>query len=117
MNLLTRVLFGCVVLTVSAGEMYTSLLNVRQAISVERKLIDDLRTYIDHEFERLQDIRRFYTKVSDLHTGLYKGLAAAMANPLAAFTLINRLHSEWLNVICTEADKVLKDHRHSTAVV
>ncbi|XP_034459884.1 odorant receptor 131-2-like [Hippoglossus hippoglossus] len=41
-----------------AGEMYTSLLNVRQAISVERKLIDDLRTYIDHEFERLQDIRR-----------------------------------------------------------
>ncbi|XP_060929655.1 prolyl 4-hydroxylase subunit alpha-3 [Limanda limanda] len=99
MNLLTRVLLGCAVLTVSAGEMYTSLLNVRQAISVERKLIDDLRTYIDHEFERLQDIRRFYTKVSDLHTGLYKGPAAAMANPLVAFTLIKRLHSEWLNVI------------------
>ncbi|XP_053279321.1 prolyl 4-hydroxylase subunit alpha-3 [Pleuronectes platessa] len=99
MNLLTRVFFGCAVLTVSAGEMYTSLLNVRQAISVERKLIDDLRTYIDHEFERLQDIRRFYAKVSDLHTGLYKGPAAAMGNPLVAFTLIKRLHSEWLNVI------------------
>ncbi|TNN22616.1 hypothetical protein EYF80_067270 [Liparis tanakae] len=42
----------------SLGEMYTSLLNVKQAISVEQKLIDYLRTYIDHEFERLQDIKR-----------------------------------------------------------
>uniref|UniRef100_A0A3P8UCA2 Prolyl 4-hydroxylase subunit alpha-3 n=1 Tax=Amphiprion percula TaxID=161767 RepID=A0A3P8UCA2_AMPPE len=58
--------------------MYTSLLNVKQAISVEQKLIDYLRTYIDHEQERLQDIK---------------------ANPLVAFTLIKRLHSEWLNVV------------------
>ncbi|XP_028275241.1 prolyl 4-hydroxylase subunit alpha-3 [Parambassis ranga] len=83
----------------SAGEMYTSLLNVKQAISVERKLIDYLGTYIDHELERLEDIRRFYTKVSELHTKLYKGPAAALANPLVAFTLIKRLHSEWLNLI------------------
>uniref|UniRef100_A0A8C2Z079 Prolyl 4-hydroxylase subunit alpha-3 n=1 Tax=Cyclopterus lumpus TaxID=8103 RepID=A0A8C2Z079_CYCLU len=40
-----------------------------------------------------------YDKVSDLHTELYKGPAAAMANPLAAFTLIKRLHSEWQNVV------------------
>ncbi|KAK1899491.1 Prolyl 4-hydroxylase subunit alpha-3 [Dissostichus eleginoides] len=79
--------------------MYTSLLNVKQAISVERKLIDYLKTYIDHESERLQDVKRFYAKVSDLHTELYKGPATAMANPLVAFTLIKRLHSEWLNVV------------------
>lgn len=83
----------------SVGEMYTSLLNVKQAISVEQKLIDYLRTYIDHEFERLQDIKRFYAKVSDLHTELYKGPAATMANPLVAFTMIKRLHSEWPNVV------------------
>lgn len=41
----------------------------------------------------------FYAKVSDLHTEHYKGPATAMANPLAAFTLIKRLHSEWLNVV------------------
>ncbi|KAF1394254.1 hypothetical protein PFLUV_G00024630 [Perca fluviatilis] len=87
------------VIPVSLGEMYTSLLNVKQAISVERKLIDYLRIYIDHEFERLEDIKRFYAKVSDLHTELYKGPATAMANPLVAFTLIKRLHSEWLNVV------------------
>lgn len=46
------------VIPVSVGEMYTSLLNVKQAISVERKLIDYLRTYIDHELERLDDIKR-----------------------------------------------------------
>ncbi|XP_070826916.1 prolyl 4-hydroxylase subunit alpha-3 isoform X2 [Chaetodon trifascialis] len=87
------------VIPASVGEMYTSLLNVKQAISVERKLIDYLRTYIDHELERLEDIKRFYAKVSDLHTELYKGPAAAMANPLVAFTLIKRLHSEWLNIV------------------
>ncbi|XP_031590793.2 prolyl 4-hydroxylase subunit alpha-3 isoform X1 [Oreochromis aureus] len=86
-------------LSVVGGEMYTSLLNVKQAISVERKLIDYLRTYIDHELDRLEDIKRFYAKVSDLHTELYKGPAVAMANPLVAFTLIKRLHSEWLNVV------------------
>lgn len=46
------------VFRVSVGEMYTSLLNVKQAISVERKLIDNLKTYIEHELERLEDIKR-----------------------------------------------------------
>ncbi|XP_040902432.1 prolyl 4-hydroxylase subunit alpha-3 [Toxotes jaculatrix] len=87
------------VIPVSLGEMYTSLLNVKQAISVERKLIDYLRTYIDHELERLTDIKRFYARVSDLHAKLYEGPGTAMANPLVAFTLIKRLHSEWLNVV------------------
>lgn len=42
----------------SVAEMYTSLLNVKQAISVELKLIDHLRSYIDHESERLEDIKQ-----------------------------------------------------------
>lgn len=45
-------------LSVVRGEMYTSLLNVKQAVRVERKLIDYLRTYIDHELDRLEDIKR-----------------------------------------------------------
>ncbi|XP_059187436.1 prolyl 4-hydroxylase subunit alpha-3 isoform X2 [Centropristis striata] len=92
-------LLAVAVIPVSLGEMYTSLLNVKQAISVERKLIDYLKTYIDHESERLEDIMRFYAKVSDLHTELYKGPTTAVANPLVAFTLIKRLQSEWLNVV------------------
>lgn len=51
-------LLTAAVIPVSVGEMYTSLLNVKQAISVERKLIDYLRTYLDHELERLEDIKR-----------------------------------------------------------
>lgn len=51
-------LLTAAVIPLCVGEMYTSLLNVKQAISVERKLIDYLRTYIDHELERLEDIRR-----------------------------------------------------------
>ena len=39
-------------------EMYTSLLNVKQAIDVERKLISYLETYINNELERLEDVKK-----------------------------------------------------------
>lgn len=37
-----------------------------------------------------------------MHAELYKAPATAMANPLVAFTLIKRLHSEWLNVVYSD---------------
>uniref|UniRef100_A0A8C6K7Q6 Prolyl 4-hydroxylase subunit alpha 3 n=1 Tax=Nothobranchius furzeri TaxID=105023 RepID=A0A8C6K7Q6_NOTFU len=83
----------------TAAEIFTSLQNVKQAIRVERDLIDHLRTYIGQESERLDDIKRFFTKVSDLHAQLYESSAAATTNPLVAFTLIKRLQSEWLNIV------------------
>ncbi|XP_077350362.1 prolyl 4-hydroxylase subunit alpha-3 isoform X2 [Festucalex cinctus] len=108
-NLLEMKLTLCVVLAcvcalvpACAAEMFTSLLDVRQAISVERKLIGYLRTYIHKEWDRLQDIRRFYGKVWSLHNELYGGPSDGMANPLLAFTLIKRLHTDWLNVVYSE---------------
>lgn len=44
----------------------------------------------------------FYAKVSSLHAELYKSSGTAMTNPLVTFTLIKRLHSEWLNVVNSE---------------
>ncbi|CAL9684436.1 unnamed protein product [Knipowitschia caucasica] len=84
------------------AEIYTSLVNVKQAIIAERKLIDSLKSYIEQESQRLQDIRRFYDKASHLHSEVYKDQAAALANPLLAFTLIKRLYSEWPNVIYSD---------------
>lgn len=52
-------LMAVAVMPACVGEMYTSLLNVKQAIAVERRLIEHLRTYIDHELERLDDVRRW----------------------------------------------------------
>ena len=46
-----------ILIPLSFGEMYTSLLNVKQAIIVERQLIDNLETYIEHESQRLEDIK------------------------------------------------------------
>ncbi|XP_041734268.1 prolyl 4-hydroxylase subunit alpha-3 [Coregonus clupeaformis] len=96
------VIINMILIPLSFGEMYTSLLNVKQAINVERQLIDHLETYIEHESERLEDIKRFYAKVSDLHSEVYNGPSAAIANPLVAFTLIKRLQSEWLNLIYSD---------------
>ncbi|KAF7653277.1 hypothetical protein LDENG_00085230 [Lucifuga dentata] len=83
------------VIPVCFGEMFTSLLNIKQAIRVERKLINELRTYIDRELQRLEDLKRFYAKVSELQAEGSDGAS----NPLVAFTLIKRLQSEWLNVV------------------
>lgn len=47
----------CVV-NMASAEMFTSLLNVQQVIRVEEKLVHHLRTYIDQELQRLEDIRR-----------------------------------------------------------
>ncbi|XP_072320555.1 prolyl 4-hydroxylase subunit alpha-3 isoform X2 [Eucyclogobius newberryi] len=104
-----RLVFGLILfmtwtsLPLCCAEIYTSLVNVKHAISAERQLIDSLRSYIEEESKRLQDIRRFYTKVSQLHSEVYKGQTTALANPLLAFTLIKRLYSEWPNVVYSDA--------------
>ncbi|XP_061683230.1 prolyl 4-hydroxylase subunit alpha-3 isoform X2 [Syngnathoides biaculeatus] len=83
-------------------EVFTSLLDVRQAASVERKLMAHLRTYIHAEWDRLQNVRRFYSKVSSMHKVLDGGASDGVANPLLAFTLIKRLHADWLNVVYSD---------------
>ncbi|XP_066538828.1 prolyl 4-hydroxylase subunit alpha-3 [Hoplias malabaricus] len=104
--------FVFIVAQESLGEMYTSMLSVKQAILSERKLIGYLRTYLDHETERLEDIRRFYLKVSAFHSERHNKLAPAIANPLMAFTLIKRLQSEWMNLVYSnEADENLEGLR------
>ncbi|CAN9510847.1 unnamed protein product [Ophioblennius macclurei] len=92
----------------AAGEMFTSLLSVQKAVGVERKLMEELEIYVEKEMERLQDLRRFHAKVSDLHSQLHAGAAAAAtANPLVAFTLIKRLRSEWPKVV--HSDEALEN--------
>ncbi|KAG9348503.1 hypothetical protein JZ751_002239 [Albula glossodonta] len=94
-----------IVVPLSFGEMYTSVRNIQQAISVEKELLNNLRTYIEDETLRLNDIKRFYAKVSSLHSEVYSGPKTAMANPLVAFTLIKRLQSEWMNIVFSNEAK------------
>ncbi|XP_006628156.3 prolyl 4-hydroxylase subunit alpha-3 isoform X1 [Lepisosteus oculatus] len=98
-NLQILVFINFIVVPPSLGEIYTSVVNVQKAISVEKELLSHLRTYIEDETLRLNDIKRFYAKVADLHSHVYHSPVAAMANPLVAYTLIKRLQSEWLNVV------------------
>ncbi|XP_021322009.1 prolyl 4-hydroxylase subunit alpha-3 isoform X4 [Danio rerio] len=93
----------------SFGEMFTSMLSVNQAVSAERKLIDHLIIYIEHEAQRLEDIKRFFSRVTSLHDGIYNEPSDPIANPIAAFKLVKRLKSEWLNVVhSTEAEENIK---------
>ncbi|NXI78990.1 P4HA3 hydroxylase, partial [Rhipidura dahli] len=57
-----------------------------------------LRSYLRDESSRLRHLRRFYEKVQALH----QDPKASVDNPLLAFSLIKRLHSDWPNVIYSE---------------
>ncbi|NXA01694.1 P4HA3 hydroxylase, partial [Nesospiza acunhae] len=54
-----------------------------------------LRSYLRDESSRLRLLRRFYEKVQALH----QDPKASVDNPLLAFSLIKRLHSDWPNII------------------
>ncbi|XP_051718236.1 prolyl 4-hydroxylase subunit alpha-3 isoform X3 [Ctenopharyngodon idella] len=93
----------------SFGEMFTSMMSVNQAVSAERQLIDHLRIYIELEIQRLDDIKRFFSRVKSLHSGVYNEPSATIANPIIAFKLVKRLKSEWLNVVhSNEAEENIK---------
>ncbi|NWV67860.1 P4HA3 hydroxylase, partial [Malurus elegans] len=57
-----------------------------------------LRAYLRDESSRLRRLRRFYQKVQALH----QHPKASVDNPLLAFSLIKRLHSDWPNVIYSD---------------
>ncbi|NXU18807.1 P4HA3 hydroxylase, partial [Pardalotus punctatus] len=57
-----------------------------------------LRSYLRDESSRLRRLRRFYEKVQALH----QDPKASVDNPLLAFSLIKRLHSDWHNVIYSD---------------
>ncbi|XP_071424763.1 prolyl 4-hydroxylase subunit alpha-3 [Pithys albifrons albifrons] len=77
------------------AETFSAMLSVRGALGAERSLLRQLRSYLREESARLRRLRRFYEKVQALH----QDPKASMDNPLLAFSLIKRLHSEWPNII------------------
>nr|XP_014348541.1 PREDICTED: prolyl 4-hydroxylase subunit alpha-3 [Latimeria chalumnae] len=92
-------LFIIGLLKLTQGEIYTSMISVQQAIAVEKELLQSLKTYIQDETYRLNDLIRFHEKVRNLHNNIYQGSTNAGSNPLLAYTLIKRLQLEWMNVV------------------
>ncbi|XP_074716687.1 prolyl 4-hydroxylase subunit alpha-3 isoform X2 [Strix uralensis] len=91
------------------AETYTAMLSVRRALGSEGRLLRRLRAYLREESGRLRRLARFYEKVQALH----QDPKASVDNPLLAFSLIKRLHSDWPNVIysdeATENTQALHD--------
>ncbi|KAM6099833.1 prolyl 4-hydroxylase subunit alpha-3 isoform 2-T2 [Theristicus caerulescens] len=80
------------------AETYTAMLSVRRALGSEARLLRRLRAYLREESARLRRLARFYEKVQALH----QDPKASVDNPLLAFSLIKRLHSDWPNVIYSD---------------
>ncbi|XP_073404637.1 prolyl 4-hydroxylase subunit alpha-3 [Dendrobates tinctorius] len=96
-------------LQVTSGDMYSSMVAVQQALGTEQLLLQLLGDYLEEETVRLKDLRRFYNKVKTLH----HTARTPVSDPIFAFTLLKRLHSEWINVVqsleTNENIRVLKD--------
>ncbi|XP_063301046.1 prolyl 4-hydroxylase subunit alpha-3 [Pelobates fuscus] len=91
------------------ADMYSSMANIQQAASTEKVLLQHLETYLEQETYRLNDLRRFYDKVHTFH----QVTDNPVADPILAYTLLKRLHLEWMNVVhsleVTENIQALKD--------
>uniref|UniRef100_A0A672RVT2 Prolyl 4-hydroxylase subunit alpha 3 n=1 Tax=Sinocyclocheilus grahami TaxID=75366 RepID=A0A672RVT2_SINGR len=61
--------------------------------------ISDKSIYLEHKIQRLDNIKRFFSRVTSLHSGIYNEPSATIANPIVAFKLVKRLKSEWMNVV------------------
>ncbi|NWJ01209.1 P4HA3 hydroxylase, partial [Crypturellus undulatus] len=72
--------------------------SIRQARGAEGRLLALLLAYLQREGRRLGRLARFYDRVRALH----REPPASLDNPLLAFGLIKRLHSEWPNVVYSE---------------
>ncbi|XP_067996218.1 prolyl 4-hydroxylase subunit alpha-3 isoform X2 [Melanerpes formicivorus] len=80
------------------AETYSAMASVRGALGTEARLLRRLRTYLGRENARLQRLARFYERIKALH----QDPQASVDNPLLAFSLIKRLHSDWPNVVYSE---------------
>ncbi|KAM5180539.1 prolyl 4-hydroxylase subunit alpha-3 [Mantella aurantiaca] len=91
------------------ADMYSSMVNIQQALHTEKILVDHLGIYLQEETERLNDLRRFHEKVKKFH----EKARAPVSDPIVSYTLLKRLQSEWMNVVNSleagENIKVLKD--------
>ncbi|XP_053564717.1 prolyl 4-hydroxylase subunit alpha-3 [Bombina bombina] len=92
---LTTVLILLGLFRVLLADMYSSMLSIQQALTTERVLLQHLKTYIEQESHRLNDLRRFYEKVDAFH----HGADTPIADPIHAYTLLKRLQLEWMNVV------------------
>ncbi|XP_062434436.1 prolyl 4-hydroxylase subunit alpha-3 isoform X3 [Rhea pennata] len=81
------------------ADTFSAMLSVRQALGAEGRLLALLGAHLRAESDRLSRLARFYNKVQALH----QEPAASVDNPLLAFGLIKRLHSDWRNVVYSEA--------------
>ncbi|XP_068120789.1 prolyl 4-hydroxylase subunit alpha-3 [Hyperolius riggenbachi] len=83
------------VLHCASADMYSSMMNIQQALDTEKILIQHLGTYLEEETHRLNDLRRFHDKVREFHEKAH----APVSDPISAYTLLKRLQSEWMNVV------------------
>uniref|UniRef100_A0A8C5LYI3 procollagen-proline 4-dioxygenase n=1 Tax=Leptobrachium leishanense TaxID=445787 RepID=A0A8C5LYI3_9ANUR len=93
----------------SLADMYSSMASIQQAVTTEKVLLHHLESYLEKETYRLNDLRRFYDKVQAFH----EATPDPVADPIVAYTLMKRLHLEWLNVVhsleATENIQALKE--------
>ncbi|XP_066444446.1 prolyl 4-hydroxylase subunit alpha-3 [Eleutherodactylus coqui] len=94
---------------VTSGDIYSSMLTIQQALDTEKVLTEHLAAYLEEETYRLNDLHRFYNKVSALH----RIADTSVSDPIFAYTLLKRLQSEWMNVVDSLENndnlRVLKD--------
>ena len=60
------------VLIMVGGEIFTSSLKIERLVQEERTVLDELKQYIDHQYDRLKDLSRWELKLDLAQPSLYR---------------------------------------------
>ncbi|KAK3757358.1 hypothetical protein RRG08_008745 [Elysia crispata] len=84
------------VLIMVGGEIFTSSLKVERLVQEERTVLDELKQYIDHQYDRLKDLSSFYTdRVKELNLQDSSKTPEVLQHPNAVYKAIKRFSSDY----------------------
>ncbi|GFO01412.1 prolyl 4-hydroxylase subunit alpha-3 [Plakobranchus ocellatus] len=86
--------------SVVSGDIFTSSLKVKRLVQEEAKVLDELKRYIDLQYDRLKTFSNFYTdRVRDINLNGQSKLLEDLHHPNAVYRAIKRFSSDYAQVL------------------
>jgi len=94
-------------LCLSSGEVFTSMADMEQMVVTEKKMLEELKNYIEAEEEKLDAIKTFMSNVDGVLENVNKtdDVGKYLGNPVNSYLMLKRFNVDWKNLEKTlEAD-------------
>jgi len=87
-------------LSLSEGEIFTSMADMEQMVVTEKRMLEVLKDYIDAEEEKLVAIKSFLTDVDGVlgSVNATEDVGKYLGNPVNSYLMLKRFNVDWKNL-------------------